>query len=249
MTLTGKVALVTGGSRGLGRGIALALAKAGAKVLLTYRGNAEAAARVCEEIRAQGGGADATAMELQSRPSIAAAFEHLRAGFGAPDILVNNAAISQEKPFEALSDEDWDRMLAVNLGGPFRCTQLALPKMLERGFGRIINVSSIGGQWGGFNQVHYAAAKAALINFTRSLARLYSAKGVTANAIAPGLVATDMSAQELASPAGREKARNIPAQRLGTVDEVGAAAVFLAGEDSGYLTGQTLNLNGGMYFG
>ncbi len=249
MTLRTRVALVTGGSRGLGRGIALALAKAGAKVLLTYRDNAEAAARVCAEIRAQGGEADAAAMELQSRPSIAAAFEQVRARFGAPHILVNNAAMGQEKPFETITDEDWDRMLAVNLGGPFRCAQLALPAMIERGFGRIINVSSIGGQWGGLNQVHYAAAKAALINFTRSLARLYSAKGITANAIAPGLVATDMSAQELASPAGREKVRNIPAQRLGTVDEVGAAAVFLAGEASAYLTGQTLNLNGGMYFG
>jgi NAD(P)-dependent dehydrogenase (short-subunit alcohol dehydrogenase family) len=162
---------------------------------------------------------------------------------------VNNAAMAQEKPFEAITDEDLARMLEVNLCGPFRCAQLALPAMLAKGFGRIVNLSSIGGQWGGMMQVHYAAAKAGLINFTRSLAKLYSGRGITANAIAPGLVATDMSAAELASPAGREKARAIPAQRLGTVAEVGAAAVFLASDAAGYLTGQTLNLNGGMYFG
>lgn len=248
VTLAGRIALVTGGSRGIGRGIAVALAGAGAKVALTYRAEAKRASAVCDEIRSKGGVAEAIAMQLADRASIAAAFARVRERFGAPDILVNNAAISQDKPFESITDEDWDRMLSVNLGGPFRCSQIALAAMIEKRWGRIVNVGSIGGQWGGFNQVHYAAAKAGLINLTRSIAKLHSKDGVTANCISPGLVATDMSAAELATDAGREKARNIPAQRLGTVEEVGAAAVFLASDAAGYVTGQTINLNGGMYF-
>ena len=121
--------------------------------------------------------------------------------------------------------------------------------MKEKGWGRIINISSIGGQWGGFNQVHYAAAKAGLISLTMSLARIYSKYGITSNAVAPGLVATDMSSAELETDAGREKVRNIPMGRIATVEEVAWVVVFLAGEDSSYITGQTINVNGGMYFG
>ena len=139
-------------------------------------------------------------------------------------------------------------MLDVNLLGSVRCARRVLPQQLERGWGRIVNISSIGGQWGGMNQLHYAAAKAAMINFTRSLAKLYSGQGVTANAIAPGLVATDMSAGELDTEAGKAKVAGIPAGRLGTVDEVGATVAFLASDGAAYVTGQTLNLNGGMYF-
>jgi len=139
-------------------------------------------------------------------------------------------------------------MLDVNLVGAVRCARRALPQQLERGWGRIVNISSIGGQWGGMNQLHYAAAKAGMINFTRSLAKLYSGQGITSNAIAPGLVATDMSAAELDSEAGQAKVAGIPAGRLGTVEEVGETVAFLASDGAAYLTGQTLNLNGGMYF-
>jgi acetoacetyl-CoA reductase/3-oxoacyl-[acyl-carrier protein] reductase len=128
-----------------------------------------------------------------------------------------------------------------------RLARAVLPGMLARGFGRIVNVSSVGGQWGGRNQVHYAASKAALINFTRSLSNLYAAKGVTANAIAPGLIATEMSAAELASDAGRAKAARIPLGRLGRVEEVGATAAFLCSDEAGYVSGETFNLNGGMH--
>ena len=238
-----RIALVTGASRGIGAGVARALAAAGHRVAIGYRERreeAEALARVT--------GGLAVRIDLADPSGVRAACALVARELGEPDVLVNNAAIAQEKPFLELSEEDWERMFSVNLFGAVRCVRAVLPGMLRRRFGRIVNVSSIGGQWGGVNQPHYAAAKAALINLTRSLARLYSAQGVTSNAVAPGLVATEMSAPELASEAGRAKLAGIPAGRLGTAAEIGAAVVFLASEEAGYVTGQTLNLNGGTYF-
>ena len=162
--------------------------------------------------------------------------------------MVNNAAIAQEKPFDTITDADWDHMMAVNLRGPFMSCQEVLPGMVKRGFGRIISITSIGGQWGGFNQVHYASAKAGLIALTRSLARIYSAHGITTNAVAPGLVQTDMLARELDSEEGKAKVRNIPIGRMATMEEVASVGVFLASDDASYITGQTINVNGGMLF-
>ena len=139
-------------------------------------------------------------------------------------------------------------MMGINLRGPFICAQECLPDMIERGWGRIVNITSIGGQWGGFNQVHYSASKAGLINLTRSLAKLYSGKGVTTNAVAIGLVQTDMSAAELATEAGQEKVMTIPRGRLGTVQDIADTVAFLASDQADYITGQTINLNGGMLF-
>jgi acetoacetyl-CoA reductase/3-oxoacyl-[acyl-carrier protein] reductase len=242
VTGAARCALVTGASRGLGAGIARALAVGGFRVAVSYRERADEAAAVAADV-----GGIAVELDLAEPASVAAAFSRVREELGAPAVLVNNAAIAQEKPFLELTDADWERMLSVNLLGAVRCTREALPAMLEAGWGRVVNVSSIGGQWGGVNQVHYAASKAALINFTRSLARLYSAQGVTANALAPGLVATEMSAPELGTEAGRAKVAGIPAGRLGEVSEVGEAVRFLCSGGAGYVTGQTLNLNGGMY--
>ena len=140
-------------------------------------------------------------------------------------------------------------MLAVNLRGPFICAQECLPPMIRQRWGRIINITSIGGQWGGFNQVHYAASKAGLINLTRSLAKLYSAKGITTNAVAIGLVQTDMTADELSTNAGQDKVRAIPRGRIGTVQDIAETVVFLASDQADYITGQSINVNGGMYFG
>lgn len=248
MHLAGKVALVTGGSRGIGRGIALALGGAGAHVALTYNTNEELAAQAVEELVVQGWRALAVQMTVEDRASVRQAIAKTKDTLGSVDILVNNAAIAQEKPFDAISDDDWDRLLAVNLRGPFACCQEVLPGMRKRGWGRIINLSSIGGQWGGFNQVHYAAAKAGLINLTRSLARICSRQGITANAVAPGLVRTEMSARELDSRAGQEKVSGIPIGRVATIMEVADIVVFLASESASYITGQTINANGGMYF-
>ncbi len=238
-----RIALVTGGSRGIGAGIVRALAATGHRVAIGYHERREEAEALA---RAVGDGFPVR-LELADPEGVQAACDEVAAELGAPQVLVNNAAMAQEKPFLELDEADWQRMFSVNLFGAVRCIRAVLPVMLRRRFGRIVNVASIGGQWGGVNQLHYAASKAALINLTRSLARLFSGQGVTTNAIAPGLVATEMSAAELASEAGRARVAGIPAGRLGTPGEIGAAVAFLASDAAGYVTGQTLNLNGGMY--
>ena len=244
-----RVALVTGGSRGIGRAIALTLAARGHVVGFSYATRVDQARAVADEIRQNGGQALAVRLLAEDRASVAHAANEVRHAFGPIAVLVNNAAIAQEKPFLDIDDADWDRMFAVNLRGPFACAQEVLPDMLQQGWGRIINISSVGGQWGGVNQVHYACAKAGLNNFTRSLAKLYSDRGVLTNSVAPGLVATPMIANELETPAGKEKVRNIPVGRIASPDEVARVVAFLASDDAAYITGQTINVNGGMYFG
>jgi len=241
---TEHTALVTGGSRGLGAGIARELIRRGYKVAVGYRERAAEA----NEIAGALDRTMAVQIDVANPDSVTAAFEAVNAELGAVDILVNNAGIAQEKPFLELSDEEWEAMLSVNLLGAVRTIRCALPAMCERGFGRIVNLSSIGGQWGGMNQLHYAASKAALISLTHSIAKLYSGEGITSNAIAPGLIATEMSSNELETEAGRQKVAGIPAGRLGTPEEVGAAVAYLVSREAGYVTGQTLNLNGGMLF-
>ena len=196
-----------------------------------------------------GGQACATPMTLQDCTSVKTAMADIRTQLGSPEVLVNNAAVAQEKPFDAITSVDWDFVMAANLRGPFLCCQEVLAHMQRSRWGRIINITSIGGQWGGFNQVHYATAKAGLISLTRSLARLYSPKRITTNAVAPGLVQTEMANRELSSPQGREKVKQIPIGRIGTVEDVADAVAFLASDGAGYITGQTINVNGGMYFG
>jgi len=240
---------VTGGSRGIGRGLVHCLASNGYAVALTYHSRRDLAASIVEQLKADGHKALSIQMVAEERNSVVKALEVVRDHWGTVDILVNNAAIAQEIPFDIITDQDWDHMMAINLRGPFICAQECLPDMIECGWGRIINVTSIGGQWGGFNQVHYAASKAGLINFTRSLAKLYSEKGITTNAVAVGLVETDMSAAELATEAGQRKAKAIPRGRLGTVQDIADTVAFLVSDQADYITGQTINLNGGMYFG
>lgn len=247
-TLEGKVAIVTGGSRGIGVGIASELARRGAAVAVTYARQRELAEEWGRARREVGEQVLAVQLILEERRSIVEAFARVREAFGPIDILVNNAAKADEKPFDELTDEDWDSMMAVNLRGPFGCAQEVLAEMLDRGWGRIVNITSIGGQWGGRNQVHYAAAKAGLINLTRSLANLYSNRGLTTNAVAIGLVETEMSRPELASDAGRRKVEQIPAGRVGTVEDVAKTVAFLCSDESDYITGQTINLNGGMLY-
>jgi acetoacetyl-CoA reductase/3-oxoacyl-[acyl-carrier protein] reductase len=246
---SGRVALVTGGSRGIGRAIASALADRGHAVVLTYATREHDGRAVADAICARGGSAIAVRLIAEDRATIRAAIDRARQTFGPVSILVNNAAIAQEKPFAEITDEDWDRMFAVNLRGPFACAQEALPDMLRQRWGRIINISSVGGQWGGVLQVHYACAKAGLNNLTRSLAKLHSADAVTTNTVAAGLVQTTMIAAELETEAGRDKVRHIPMGRIATPEEIAAIVAFLASDDAGYITGQTINANGGMYFG
>lgn len=244
-----KNAIVTGASRGIGKAIAIALAKEGVNVALTYKTNKEKALSVVEEIASKSNRAICMQLDQRSRENIRQVTEAVHKNFGKINILVNNAAIAQEKPFETITDDEWDNMMAANLRGPFILCQEVIPDMMEQGWGRIINICSVGGQWGGVNQVHYAAAKAGLINLTKSLARIYSKNGITSNAVAPGLVDTDMIAEELTTPPGKEKVRSIPIGRIATAEEIANVAVFLASEKASYITGQTINVNGGMYFG
>lgn len=240
-----KLAFVTGASRGIGKGIAISLAKVGLDVAIGYQVNQALAREVADKCC----GFDVR-VDISSRNAIREAILLTEKHFDRSiDVLVNNAATAQEKPFAQITDEDWDTMLAVNLRSAFAFSQEVIPAMQKDQWGRIINITSIGGQWGGFNQVHYAASKAGLISLTNSLARIYSGEGITTNAVAPGLVATEMSGNELESNAGKEKVKNIPVGRIATVPEVSEVVAFLASDAASYITGQTINVNGGMYFG
>ena len=236
-----RLALVTGSGSGIGQATAIALLEAGYLVACGYNTNRKGA----EAMRQTN--ALAVKIDIASRSSVKRAVAASRKHFGRDiDIAVNNAAFAQEKPFETITDIDWDRMLTVNLRGAFIVAQETLPAMQARKWGRIINITSIGGQWGGMRQVHYAAAKAGLINLTHSLARLYSGQGITANSVAPGLVGTQMINKELKSKSGKQKLAQIPAGRIGQPQEIAAAIVYLASDAASYVTGQTLNINGGM---
>jgi len=236
---TNKLIFVTGAAKGIGKAIADAFSEQGYCVAYGYNKTA-VSDKNCFSVQ----------IDIADRSSIKKAIKKAESHFNtAISILINNAAIAQEKDFLTISDDDWENMLNINLKGAFSFSQEVLPNMINNGWGRIINITSIGGQWGGFNQVHYAASKAGLISLTNSLAKIYSKNGITSNAISPGLIATDMSEAELNTEAGKSKAKNIPIGRLGKPQEVADIALFLASEQSSYVTGQTINANGGMYFG
>lgn len=235
---------MTGASRGIGKGIAEALARANYLVAAGYNSNPI----LIDAKENDSASFLPVHIDVSSEQSVMRAVKYVEEHFGKVDVLINNAGIAQPKPFLELTESDWEVMLSVNLLGAVRCTRLVLPGMLEKG-GRIVNISSIGGQWGGMYQVHYAAAKAGLINFTKSIAKLYSGQGITSNAVAPGLIETEMIEEEMKDKLAPSRVDGIPVARLGTVQEVAAAVLFLCSSDSSYVTGQTINVNGGMYFG
>ena len=243
-----KIALVTGGTRGIGKSIVENLCKQNYHVAFTYSKNKYLAKKFEKKLIDKGHHVMSIKLLLANRKSIKNAIRKIIKKWKSLDILVNNAAISQEKDFLKINDNDWNYMLISNLRGPFICAQECLPYMISKKWGRIINITSIGGQWGGINQVHYAASKAGLINFTHSMAKIYSKDHITSNAIAVGLVHTDMSNKEINSPLGKKKILNIPTGRIGKPDEVAELVVYLASEKSSYITGQTININGGMLF-
>lgn len=235
---------MTGASRGIGKGIAEALAKANYLVAAGYNSTP-----IANDKRESGSPSYLPVhIDVSSEHSVELALKYVEEHIGKVDTLINNAGIAQPKQFLELTDADWEAMLSVNLLGAVRCTRHVLPGMLEKKEGRIVNISSIGGQWGGMYQVHYAAAKAGLINFTKSMAKLYSGQGITSNAVAPGLIETEMIAEEMKDKSALGRVEGIPIARLGTVQEVAAAVLFLCSPESSYVTGQTINVNGGMYF-
>lgn len=254
MILHGKAALVTGGGRGIGRAISLALAAAGAHVTLTYARDRASAEAAVAAIAAAGGSADCLAMDVVDRASVAKALA-TAAGRAATeadprprlDILVNNAGINKPTDFDAVTDADWDEILAVNLRGPFVCTQEALPYLKVAG-ASVINIGSVSGQYGGPRTAHYAASKAGLISLGQVAARFGAPFGIRVNTVAAGLINSAMAEAGLTDPAVRQAAAGIPLGRLGLPSEVADVVVFLASEKSAYITAQTINVNGGLYF-
>ncbi len=238
--LTGKVALVTGASRGIGRAVALALAGAGADIAVNYVTREAAARDAVKAVAALGRRALPVRADVSQAAEVAGMVDLIEANLGPVDILVNNAGIVSHQPLPEITEADWDRMLAVNLKSAFLLTQRVLPGMRARGWGRIINLSSVAAQTGGVTGPHYAASKAGLLGLTHSYARHLFKEGITVNAIAPALIETEMVTANL--KVGPEM---IPLGRFGTPDEVAAVAVLLARD--GYLTGQTINVNGGWY--
>jgi len=246
-SLAGRNAVVTGGSRGIGRAIALGLAEAGADVALTYREKRAEADAVVREIEALGRHAMALQMDVTDRASVAAAARDARS-LGAISILVNNAGINKPTDFDQVTDADWDSILATNLKGPFLCAQVFLPLLRETGGGSIVHIGSVSGQYGGPRTAHYAASKAGLISLAQVIARFGAQYGVRSNTVAAGIIASDMGQAGLAAASVQKAAENILLKRLGSTQEVADAVVFLSSDASSYITAQTLNVNGGLYF-
>ncbi|HRE60007.1 MAG TPA: SDR family oxidoreductase [Micropepsaceae bacterium] len=246
--LTGKIALVTGGSRGIGKAIAEAMAAAGARVALTFRNEKDKAGAIVSAIKAKGGEAISLAMEVTDRASVMRALSDVEAQFGGLNVLVNNAGINKPTDFDQISDADWDNILSVNLKGPFICAQAALPLMAKSGGGSIIQIGSVSGQYGGPRTAHYAASKAGLISLSQVIARFGAKSNIRSNTIAAGLIASEMADAGMQSPAVKAAAEQIVMKRFGTTQEVANAAVFLASDASSYITAQTINVNGGLYF-
>ncbi len=247
-SLAGKSAFVTGGSRGIGRAIALGLAQAGANVALSYRERRDEAKQIVGAIQSLGRRAMALQMDVTDRASVEAAAKDTRAQFAPLSILVNNAGINKPTDFDHISDADWDGILATNLKGPFVCAQVFLPVLAQAGGGSIVHIGSVSGQYGGPRTAHYAASKAGLISLAQVIARFGAQYGVRSNIVAAGLIASDMAAAGMASTSVQKAADSILLKRLGTSQEVADAVVFLASDAASYITAQTLNVNGGLYF-
>lgn len=244
--LTGKVALVTGGSRGIGRAAALALAKQGAQVVINYVSNEGAAREVAEQIQAAGGKAEIVQFDVGSSEAAEKAVAEVAKRLGRLDVLVCSAGISIDGLLLRLKDEDFDRILSVNVKGSVACARAATKVMMRARTGRVIFLSSIVGEMGNAGQTAYSASKAALLGVTKSMARELASRSITVNAITPGFIDTDMTGA-LTDDQKTAINQNIPLGRTGKPEEIAAAIVYLASDEAAYITGQTLRVNGGMY--
>ena len=243
--LTDKVAVVTGASRGIGRVIALALAGQGAKIVASAR-NAEALGKLTAEIKAQGGEAVAVVGDVALDADANNLISQAVATYGRVDILVNNAGITRDGLLLRMKSEDWDAVLNTNLKGAFLCTRAVAKVMSKQRYGRIINMSSVVGEMGNSGQANYCASKAGLLGLTKSVARELARRNVTVNAVTPGFIVTDMT-EEMTDKAREAMTAQIPLGRLGESEDVANAVLFLASDQSAYITGQVLGVNGGMY--
>ena len=243
--LAGKTALVTGGSRGIGRAICLELAARGAAVFVNYRQSAEAAEQVVADITGAGGTATPVQADVQSADEVTALFKQITAGGGTLDILVNNAGITRDNVIMLMKPDDFDQVLATNLRSCWLCCKAAARIMMRKRTGAIINITSVVGIAGNGGQSNYAASKAGIIGLTKSLAKELAVRGVRVNAVAPGFVATDMTA-DLSDELKSAAVEAIPLGRMGAPDDIAKAVAFLASADAAYITGQTLVVDGGM---
>ncbi len=245
MTLQGKVAVVTGASRGIGKAIAIELGKRGAKVVVNYSKSAEGAEEAVSTIKAAGGEAVAVQADVADIKAAAALIKAATEAFGRLDILVNNAGTTRDMLIAMMPEDDWDIVIRTNLKSAFNCSKAAVKTMMRQRNGRIINISSVSGVMGNGGQTNYSASKAGLIGFTKALAREVAARNITVNAIAPGFIPTDLTSS-LSDELRNETMKAIPLGRWGTVEEVAHAVAFLASDEAAYITGQTLNVDGGM---
>ena len=245
MNFEGKTALVTGGSRGLGRAVCLELAKGGASVVLCYAGNEAAAQETVREIEALGAKALTICCDVSDAAQVDALVKAAVETFGRIDILVNNAGITRDNLLMRMSEADFDAVISTNLKGTFLCMKAVSRLMLKQRYGRIVNLSSVVGLRGNAGQVNYAASKAGVVGMTKSLAKELASRGVTVNAVAPGFIETDMTAA-LTDAARAAAQGSIPMNRLGAPEDVAKAAAFLASDGAAYITGQVLAVDGGM---
>ncbi len=246
MELKDKIALITGGSRGIGRAIVEAFVREGAQVYFTYSSNAVAAEETCQALDIP---ADrAVQVDVRDRAALKQLMAKIQTEAGKLDVLVNNAGINKPTDFDEITDDDWDEILGVNLKGPFVVTQEAISLLRKSGSASVIHIGSVSGQYGGPRTAHYAASKAGLISLGQVIARFLAADGVRSNTLAAGFIASDMAAAGLADPAVQAAAAQVVQKRHGRVDEVAEIAVFLASDRSSYVTAQTINVNGGLYF-
>src|SRR5580765_6377579 len=247
MTLSGRVALVTGASQGIGRACALKLAEAGAAVAVAARNQAKLDELVAQ-ITAAGGKAAAFALDVADEEQIKSTFKAAIAQFGKIDILVNNAGITRDQLVMRMKRADWDAVINTNLTSAYLCIQQVIPNMLKQRWGRIINITSVFGQMGQAGQANYAASKAGLIGLTMAIAREVGSRNITCNAVAPGFIETAMT-EVLSDEFKQSAVKQIPLGRVGTTDDIASAVAFLASDNASYITGHTLSVNGGMLMG
>ena len=246
MDLKGQIALITGGSRGIGRSIVSALGRLGAEVLINYRENKAAAEETLHGILAEGGAGQLCPFDVAQENQVDEAVKKIVDRHKKIEILVNNAGVTSDNLLVRVSAEDWDQVIGTNLRGTFHCTKAVCRKMIRERYGRIVNLTSVVGQMGNAGQSVYAASKAGIVGFTRAMARELASRGITVNAVAPGFIDTEMTAR--LSPKARQGCLDsIPLGRFGTCDDVAEAICFLAGPGAGYITGQVISVNGGLY--